>query len=279
MRPEWEWWQAKLDGASVQMSEGTPHAGFYRWPSKETYGGPRSFTPVAYWPGENGELNCRVGDRDVSPEYGRDIWVSVGDSPVTEKAYRDVAEHGLPWPDEHPAVPMGHNQPPPDDSFEGLQSAAENLNRQAEQRLQGPPIASQDESDQIANLADQLTKLQNRIKEAKRLEKQPHDEALDQIQKKWAPLVTLTDVYKKLKSQLLTPWTKQPQSTGRMGTRGRAMTLRTTRSAEILDYAACLEFVKDKSEVRAVVQQLADQAARVGIALPGTKIVEEEKVV
>src|SRR5215831_7329678 len=151
----WQWWREKLAGAAVEMNPDNPHAGFYRMPEKAFYGSRKTYTPVAYWPGENGSLNCRIGDEDIGPEKGQGLWARVGNNPVSETAYRDVAERGLPWPDEHELVPMGpgHNLPPEDESFEGLRDAIEPLAKEALQRIEGPPIASQDEADQIANLA------------------------------------------------------------------------------------------------------------------------------
>src|SRR5215467_13259516 len=207
---DWSWWQTKLEGQPTQMSEGTPHAGFYRLQNKDTFGAKSTFIPVAYWPAENVELNCRVGDRDVTPEYGRDLWINVGAHPVTEEAYRGVAERGEPWPDEHPSVPMGHNRPPEPNSYDDLTAEIEELERQAEDSLAGKPIdvANQDEADRIANLTDRLSELHKRAEDARKAEKSPHDKAAAAVQAKWLPLLQTATIYKSLKSRLLKPWLK-----------------------------------------------------------------------
>lgn len=298
----WAWWQAALAGEKPKMSEGTPHAGFYRWPRKEQYGGKRTFLPIAYWPSEDGAImHCRVGDTDVSHDRGCDIWINVGAHPVGETAYRGVAERNEPWPDEHALVPMdrGSNLPPDDFSFEGLRDAIENLAREAEERIKGPPVADQDEADRVANLADRLAELHKKADEGRKVEKGPFDAEAERIQKKWLPLVHAAEAFKNLKYKILTPWLLQqkqaaqreaeaaaaagspPPETRRpgAGTRGRKQTLRTFKRAEITDYEACLTHFKDDTAVRIVVQGLADKVLRAGGTVPGAKLLEEEKTI
>jgi hypothetical protein len=297
---DWDWWQRKLAGEPVEMNPDTPHAGFYRKPHKEEYGARRTFQPVAYWRGLDGRLCCRIGDTDVTPERGEELWSMVGNHPVTEEAYRLVAEDGGLWPDEHELVPMGDNLPPEDTSFEGLRDAIEPLARDAEKRIEGPPIADQDEADQIANLADRLAELWKQADEARKTEKRPFDQEAERVQKRWLPLLRLAEAYKNLKYKLLTPWLnkkteeakKQAEAAAaagqsaaaeprrpRVGTRGRAMTLKTLKRAEITDYVACLEFFKDSPDVKATVQDLANRAVRTGISVPGTTVLEEQTAV
>src|SRR5215472_760833 len=303
-RDPWQWWRDQLSGASgpaLDMNESNPHAGFYRQPRKAYYGARKTYLPVAYWPGENGDLNCRIGDEDVTPEKGRDTWVSVGRHPVTEEAYRAVAERGEPWPDEHELVPMGHNLPPENlHSFEGLTDAVENLAREALVRLDGPPIEDQDEADRLANLADRLAELWKKAEELRKAERREHDEALKAIQQKWLPLLTKAESYKNLKFRLLTPWLKKLETAQqqeaeaaaaagappaaearrpRAGTRGRAMSLKSQKRAEITDFEACLAFFKGSEDLRGTVQMLANRAVRAGITVPGTQVIEEQQAV
>ncbi|MBB3997248.1 hypothetical protein [Aureimonas pseudogalii] len=61
------------------------------------------------------------------------------------------------------------------------------------------------------------------------------------------------------------------------GRTGAKVSLRTFVSAEIADYDALLMALKDRSEIREVVQSLANRAAKSGVGLPGMKIVEERR--
>jgi hypothetical protein len=301
----WQWWYDKLTGKPVQMNPSTPHPGFYRQPHKASYGARKTFKPVAYWPGEDGRLNCRIGDEDVSPEKGQDIWESVGNHPVSEEAYRRVAQDGSTWPDEHELVPMGDNLPPEEKdltlwSLGELTDRIEDLGREALARIEGPPIADQDEADRLANLSDRLTELWKEADRRRKEERKPHDTALKTIQGWWAPFLMKAESYKNLKYKLLTPWQlaeekrlKQEAEAAaaagepaaadarrpRAGTRGRAMTLKTFKRAEITNYAECLEFFSDSPDVKGLVQDLANRAVRAGIAVPGTKLIEEQQTV
>jgi hypothetical protein len=297
----WQWWADKLAGKPVQMNPGNPHAGFYRMPRKAFYGARRTFTPVAYWPSPNGKMNCRFGDDDVTPERGEEIWERVGNHPVSEQAYRAVAQDNQPWPDEHELVPMGDNLGPEDeDTFEALQDKIENLAREADQRISGPAIGDQDEADRIANLSDRLAELWKKSDTIRKAERKPHDEALKAIQLKWVNVLLKAETYKQLKYKLLTPWLTRLQEAQkkeaeaaaaagepaaadarrpRAGTRGRAQSLKTFKRAEIEDYEKALTFFKESQDVKDLVQELANRAVRAGITVPGTKVIEEQKAV
>src|SRR5580765_1507936 len=166
----WQWWTDKLAGIKVPASEGTPYAGFYRWVRKSTYGGTKWAIPIAYWPGENGELHCREGDKDVPEARGRDIWVNVHNNPVLEEWYREVAENEEPeWPDGMAtSPPKGDNRPPSEASFEWLQESIKDLSALATKRLEGEPITVQPEADRVSNLADQLSEFWKKADEARK---------------------------------------------------------------------------------------------------------------
>jgi hypothetical protein len=297
---EWQYWHDRLNGKPVQMSPSHPQAGFYREPRKEHYGARRTFRPVAYWPNENGQLHCRIGDDDVTPQRALELWTRVGQHPVSEQAYREVAQNGGLWPDEHELVAMGDNQPPDDESFEGLRDAIEPLAREAEERLKGGPIQDQDEANRIANLADRLAELWKKAEEQRKADRKPHDEELKRIQARWSPLQTAAEVYKNLKYRLTTPWLQrqteaqqqeaeaaaargEPAAADaprpRAGTRGRAQTLKSTKKARIDDYAVCLKFFEDSEDVRGTVQMLANRAVRAGAKVPGVTVIEDARAV
>lgn len=314
----WAWWQAKLAGEPVQANPDSPHAGFYRQSHKAFFGARKTFTPVAYYPDpQTGQLRCRIGNAEVDDLLARRTWNHVNAHPVSEEEYREVAERGGKWRDEHDLVPMGraaipidetpvplgHNKPPVEDSLESLQADIEDLAADANRRIDGPPIKTQEEADQIANLADRLSELWKKADELRKAEKRPHDEAAAAIQKKWAPLLIAAEAYKNLKYKLLTPWLRRLEEAQkqeaeaaaaagapiaapevaarrpRAGTRGRAMSLKTNKRAEITDYKACLEFFAESPDMRATVQDLANRAVRAGMKVPGVNVVEESSAV
>jgi hypothetical protein len=298
----WAWWSDKLSGVDVPASEGTPYAGFYRWVRKASYGGTKYAVPIAYWPGENGELHCREGFKDVTDERGQDIWVNVCNHPVPEEWYREVAEgEASEWRDGMATTPpRGDNRPPEDTDYEFLKDVIEELEGSAKIYLERGPITEQTEADRISNHADKLSEYWKKADEARKKERQPHDEALKAIQLKWSPLLLMAEAYRNLKFKLLTPWQISQQKAQeeeareavaagepareqarrpRAGTRGRAMTLKSFKSAEITDYDQCLQFFKENSDVRATIQDLANKAVRAGVSVPGVKLIEEQRTV
>lgn len=299
---DWQWWQDKLAGKPVQANPDLPQWGFYRQSYKAFYGARKTFTPVAYYPDANtGEMRCRIGDEDISGDSIRAtrMWNHVHNNPVTFEAFNDVAEKGELWPDEHELVRMASdNQPPEDNSFEGLRDAIEDLAHEAERRIEGPPIADQNEADKIANLTDRLSELWKKADEARKEEKRPFDLGAQAVQKRWAPVMLLAETYKNLKYKLLTPWLKRldderkkeaeaaaaagapiEMKRPRAGTRGRAMSLKSLKRAEIYDYEKCLAYFAESPDVKATVQDLANRAVRAGITVPGAKVLEETQAV
>jgi hypothetical protein len=299
----WKWWSHKLMGLSPQASEGTPYAGFYRWVRKSAYGGTKWAIPVAYWPEEDGVIQCREGPRNnVNEQRGRDIWINVCNHPVPEQWYREVCERDAPeWPDGMAiSPPVGDNRPPDETDFDYLKGQIEGAQLMADVYLKGEPITEQTEADKVSNLAAVLSELWKKADEARKEERKPHDEALKVIQLKWLPLLGMAEAYKNLKYKLLTPWllaqekkakeeaeaaaaagdqTSPEARRPRVGTRGRAMTLKTFKTAEIVDYDQCLAFFKNGPDVRATVQDLANKAVRAGITVPGAKLIEEQRTV
>jgi hypothetical protein len=63
------------------------------------------------------------------------------------------------------------------------------------------------------------------------------------------------------------------------GRTGARVALRTDKRGEIVDYDALLMALKERAEVKELIQSLANRAAKSGFELPGMKIVEIEKVV
>lgn len=63
------------------------------------------------------------------------------------------------------------------------------------------------------------------------------------------------------------------------GRTGAKVALRTFVSARIIDYDAALAALKDRQEVREVIQSLANRAVKSGFDLPGVERVEEQRAV
>jgi hypothetical protein len=81
---------------------------------------------------------------------------------------------------------IGHNMPPP---FEACSMDIEGLYEEAKNWLDGKPIATKAQADELGKLLDMLRQSRKAADELRAIEKRPHDEAAKAVQAKWKPLV------------------------------------------------------------------------------------------
>lgn len=80
-------WRKRLAGETVPTHEGDPEPGFYRLRKKEASTNEVWWTPVAYFPGEGGELVGVIGDRNMNDREVTDLWTYVCGYPIPEAVY------------------------------------------------------------------------------------------------------------------------------------------------------------------------------------------------
>lgn len=294
------YWMDALKGNFGPVHDGHPQPGFYK--KKADKNG--NWNAVAIW---------MEGDTALAVEAGKtidanDIWTWVCQKPIAEEVYRRV-ERGEGWPDAIESL-IGDNNPPADEAdADEVESACK-----AALDAASKPITSQTDADRLSNHKDRLAKLY-KAKEAERtLEKKPHLEAGAFVDAKFRPVLTMIEETGKLVRAILTKWLNAEQARidaesaaqakadreareaaekanlpppepvavvepvrVKAGTAGRSVALHTYKSAIIKDYAKALAAVADNAEIKALVQTLADRAARADIALPGTEIKLEKR--
>ena len=297
MNTSYDYWRNALQGNFGSVHDGDPHPGFYRFRVK---GGPDE--PVAIWP-LDGEMVAYRNGRKVD---AAEIWSWVCRNPIDEAIYRSVYEKGEPWPDAiEELIGRGSNNPPTDETAADEVKAAVD----AAMAELAKPLTDQAGCDRLANHRDRLAKMY-KAKEGERKEaKQPHMDAAAAVDARFKPvLAIIEEAGAKLKTAI-TAWLLKEEQRRReeaiaearrqeeaakaaaaanlpppepqplpeverpkAGTAGRATALRTYKSAVITDYAAALAHFANHDEVKAVVQALADRAARADIAAPGCEI-------
>lgn len=62
------------------------------------------------------------------------------------------------------------------------------------------------------------------------------------------------------------------------GRTGAKVSLRTEKRAKIVDFDACLLALKERAEVKELIQSLANRAVKSGFSLPGVEVETIEKV-
>lgn len=288
---QYEFWRRRLAGEQLPIHDGEYQAGFYRVKSRDG-----THHPVAYWFGKDGKVRCRIGDKDVSEQIAAERWMWASKWPITHELYKSVIG-GAPWPDQHEMVTKS-NQAPPDDSFEGLKEAIDDLAREAARLISKGAAQTQDDADRASDLANRISDLQKKADGIRAAEKKPHDEAAKAVQAKWLPILDAADIYKRLKNAVVapfltkkqaaereereaaakagTPLPEQARSTTKAGTRGRSVALRTQKQVVIEDRAAVLAYFADGQQMTDFLQDMAERAVRAGVTPKGVKVNETQ---
>jgi hypothetical protein len=254
-----------------------PQSGWYRVKRKGR------FVPVTWW-GEGGEQICLL---DFAPITDIDqiekLWQFGCQRAVSEEDYLHYYEFNR-WPDESAAV-IGDNRAPDDDSIEAMRARYEDLAQEAERLIAeystGAPNA--DVAAQASDLAGRLGKVEKKASDLHDAEKLPILKTGREIDQKWfAVRDGAASLKTRLKHILLTPWLKAEKEADKpsiTGTIEKRVSLRTARSAKIVDRYVLLEHLKDHDMVLKCIQNIADGAARNKVALPGVEIIEEARAV
>lgn len=294
----YEWWRNALNGVFGTTHAEEPQPGFYRSRRQDKQTGAVTFKAVAYWYKEDGTLRCQFDGKDVDENTAREAWPYVSRRPITHELFK-AAREGAAWPDLNEVVAKD-NAAPADDSIEAIQERIDDLTREAERLTKAGAATDQATADQASDVANTLGELQNKIVDLHRAEKKPHLDAGRATDTKWFGLRDHAENWKKaLKAIVVTPYLAKraaevdaakiaaistgtpaadvPQGRVTSGSSKRSTGLRTYYSAEIQDKAKLLEALKDHPRVLAVLQEIADDAAKTQVALPGCVVKSEKR--
>lgn len=295
----YKYWMDALNGNFGAVHDGHPQPGFYKRKADKN----GNWNAVAIW---------MEGDNALAVEAGKsvdasDIWTWVCQKPITEDVYRRV-ERGEGWPDAIESM-IGDNNPP---AGEAAADEVENACKEALEAAKS--VTTQTEADKLGNHRDRLAKLWTTKDKERVAEKAPFLAAEREIDAKFKPILSKVEDAGKTVKAALTVWLKAEQARidaenaakakaereareaaiaankpppepapvqevarPKVGTSGRATALRTFKSAIITDYAKALAAVADNPEIKALVQTLADRAARADVALAGCEIHSEQR--
>lgn len=88
-------------------------------------------------------------------------------------------------------APIGHNNPPAD-PFGAIKAHIEDLYSEAKNWLDGDPITTQAQADEVGKLLDMIRDAEKVADEARKAENAPFDEGKAAVQAKFAPLISDT---------------------------------------------------------------------------------------
>lgn len=98
---------------------------------------------------------------------------------------------------------MLSNNPPP---FEAFSLHIEELIESAKQFLDGQPIETQGEADDVGKLLDMIRTAKKDADKERAAEKKPHDDAAKAVQARWKPLLDRCDIAADTAKKALVPW-------------------------------------------------------------------------
>jgi len=295
----WENWLRRLAGETLPIVNEQPEPGFYRYKGKND---PVPI-PVAYWINGDGTVSCRIGRRDVSIEKGEEIWSWCANKPVSETAYRAVAERGEPWPDIDPAVSeqmrqgIGGNQPPDEHVL-----IAEQIGIVTEAVNNYTKVTSDEQAAQAQTVRGRLLELKGQAEKAHKAEKQPHLDAGRAADQKWLPLAKAAQAAADAVRTALSAWEtvkmrKQreaeaaaakagqpapvpaaPPTTQIKGAIGKAASVAVVKVVKVMDFDAVYANFRQNVELQKLLTKLAQAAVDAGYPVPGITVDEERRV-
>ena len=123
-------------------------------------------------------------------------------------------------PDSSPApaaiAAPGHNRPPTDSPFEAIKTHIDDLYAEAKAYLDGEPIATQGQADDVSKLLGMIKEAERAADDARKLENEPFDAGKAEVQARYAPLISDTKAVRgktitarEACQKALTPWLKK----------------------------------------------------------------------
>lgn len=261
----WAWWQQALANPAaigsdlLPVHENDPQPGYYRMHQGK---GPKKFTPVAIYRGEDGVLRAKVGlwrgGDDRRPE---DVWTWCCRNPVHHKFnpsvpaskvnYYAVAVDGDPWADsidalitvtpgdpaaENADVGPGHNSGAEPSELDKLKDAIEEVAGRAKaDRDKLGKVSLQTwtdaDKDRIANAATTLAALSKKVDDLRTVKKQPHLDKCREIDGAFMPVAKRADAAAKDLKQTVGEWLRLKEAEAAEQRRQEQERLRKEREA------------------------------------------------
>lgn len=281
MSSDYENWERRLRGESVETYETEFDNGFYRQPIKDgrtTVG----WRPVAFFPDElvPDRTMCLIGDTVVTdPHVMSEIWLHCVKYPISEENYRRAADEGV-WWDADPTVTANREEGPKP------QPSIDNLIGQIAEARKGVSSYLKIEDDETASkaqdLRSHLTTLAGKLDKERKELVQPHLDAQRDINGRLNPVIKdATEAAAIIKkSQEAWELTKRQSNSSNVpppraqirGSTGRAAAVREAFDAVITDISAYFQTVKDRPEVTELLQKLAQKDIDAGLRPAGVDV-------
>lgn len=158
---------------------------------------------------------------------------------------------------------IGHNNPPAD-PFDLSKDEIDGLYEEARLWLDGEPISTQGQADDLSNLLNMVRAAEKRAEDARKAEKQPHLDAGRAVDARYKPLTERTKAASGAIKTALTPWLQKQEAEKRAREEAaRREAEEKRRAAEEAMRARDAANLEDRERAEQAVQEAkkAEQAA------------------
>lgn len=153
----------------------------------------------------------------------------------------------------------GHNAPPPFDAFS---LHIEELIENAKQFLDGQPIETQGQADEVGKLLDMIRTAKKDADKERAAEKKPHDDAAKAVQARWKPLLDRCDIAADTAKKALVPWLEHLEAQQRAEAEKARQEAETKRQAALEAERAASAANLEAIERVELARKEAEQAER-----------------
>lgn len=165
---------------------------------------------------------------------------------------------------------IGHNSPPP---REAHALHIEELYQTASDFLDGEPIATEGQANEVGKLIAALREARKGADEQRAIEKRPHDEAAKEVQTAWKPLIDRCDRATQVAKNALVPWqlkieAEQRAEAARLAKEADDARIAAQAKAEAQRGSGRLEDAEEAEAALKAADKLTKAAARADKAKP-----------
>jgi hypothetical protein len=283
---DYDFWRKALSGEKPPIHDGEVHFGYFKTKRGQGKGG--EFVPVAFWRDE--DVVCLRGNRKISADEFADEFSWACKHPISHEDSSSWYRNGGAWQQETAQAGIGHNS--------GELTPLEQINTDIEALQERMKNAINENA--LADCKTIATKIETRIEDMRKAEKEPHLTASREVDAKFkviiAPVLSikadsatkLTVILKQRRDEENARIAKEraereeaarlealsnPQAAPVVieepkarkvqagGNHGNKTSLRTTKECEITDINAVLEFFKGNSAFLEAIEPVLKRMA------------------
>jgi hypothetical protein len=270
-----DYWEAALKGEAPAIHADRPQPGFYRM--RRDNGDVRSFVPVAIFQGKHG-IAANVGwGKNAYLMKAADVWLQCCEHPITIEEYEKANLTGtFSDVDEAVEATIGHNQ-----SID-VEVMSDQVDVLADAAVKYATIENDEEEAKALSIRNRINELRRKADDRRKMEKLPHSEAAQEVDRTWMPIVRECDrLNRAIRNAVSEYETKKGDKAAKQikSGHGRATSVREINSiVAITSVDALIAHYRNNAELLALLRALAQADVAQGLEVPGVKVQKRREV-